>query len=52
MSDELSRTVDLFRYRAEKERKRMQQQEEKRKRREEMRQRKLNKVVYRGLRST
>ena len=48
MSDEVSKTVEAFRRRAEKERKRMQQQEEKRERREKVRQRKLKKVVYKG----
>jgi hypothetical protein len=47
MSNELSKTIEVFRRRAEKEQKRMQQQEEKRKRQEEMRQRNLKKVVYR-----
>jgi hypothetical protein len=48
MNDELFKTIEVFRRRAEKERKRMQQQEDGRKRQEERRQRKFEKVAFRG----
>jgi hypothetical protein len=45
MSNELAKTIETFRRRAEMERKRMQQQKEKQERQEAMRQRRLKKDV-------